>query len=540
MYLKIFFTTILLSISLFAIQEEKLSKKEASILFFSMMDKTINNYYYRHDLNILKILEHTSNIKNNTLSKHNLFQIYNRYLDKKNGFYTKEEILKNFKPFLYDTSTFQIKIFQDITYFNLQAFISLDLVKLKRELKLKCPKKIILDFRNNRYTDIKTIVKLANIFTNKGIILSHKYIDEKGKDKVEQYKADKNSTLCANSKIAILTNNKTASSAEVVAHSLKSNHNITTIGQDSAGDSNYYKIGTLNKDSFFAFENGEFFYNDFLVTHNIGLKPDIRVKEHTPNEDKTLAKAIEFLNTTKDTNNNISKILQISSIKSKDINTTLIKAVKTQDIEQLRSIKQTNEQLPSLLELSFALNKYKSAKIIIDKIKIKDERFVLIALKKANRRMFNFLLDNNYNIKNTKLDAKYINMFLANKKDKELKDYLNIYGLETFRLKDISTKGQIQIVKVLDKLYKNNNLSNEQKLSIVKRLYNIKQINKAYIWLSSIDNKVRKDTKWECLLSIKIGTPYIKACEQLKIKYQQNNNFDKMKEIELLLKKYRK
>ncbi len=190
------------------------------------------------------------------------------------------------------------------------------------------------------------------------------------------------------------------------------------------------------------------------------------------------------------------------------------------------------------LALACALDKYKVAKVLVNNLKIKDELYLLLAFKYGDRKMFNFLLDNGYKVKKINLGKVYINMYLANKRHKELQEYFAIKGFDTFELKYISKQAQKKIIKIMDNLYKSNNLTDKQKLKISLSLYKIREIKRAYRWFNTIAEDKNKPLKWKCLLSAEDGNIDMKSCRVYNDELIIEKDYGRLSWTNLILKDY--
>lgn len=277
--------------------EKIFTDKELLPLFYSMMKKISKHYYFRDRLDLSKIKDRLNEIKEEggTLSQEAMYTLVNLSLDGESGFYTKEKMQEKFAFLMDNSSTYDVKRYDDVTYVNLQKFTYDDVGKFREYLKANQPKKLILDLRNNFYTSSLNISALANFFMSEGIIYSRRYLDSKGNYKSSIMRATKNSTLLTGAEIIILINEKTASAAEAMAHSVKFETYIEIVGQDSAGKSNSYFIERFNGDDFLVLVDAEYFYQRYKILHNIGLNPEGRVKEDNAGVDKTLVRAIRTL-----------------------------------------------------------------------------------------------------------------------------------------------------------------------------------------------------------------------------------------------------
>ena len=277
--------------------EKTFTDKDLLSMFLKMMTQVSKHYYYRDKIDFKKINNRLDVIQKDgsTLDKKTMYKLVNLSLDGESGFYTKEEFLKKFAFLINTHSTYEIKKYDDISYLNLQHFTYEDLGKLKEYLQINKPKKFILDLRNNFYTPSSNISALANFFVSDGIIYSKRYLTYKGKYTSSILDATKEGTIANKAEIVILINEKTASSAEAMAHSLKFAKNIQLIGQDSAGKSNSFFIERFNGSDFFVLTDGEYFYQKYRVLNNIGVNPTIRVIEDNEGIDKSLINAIKYL-----------------------------------------------------------------------------------------------------------------------------------------------------------------------------------------------------------------------------------------------------
>ena len=281
--------------------EKTFTDKELLPLFYTMMSKISKHYYYRDRLDLKKTEERLSEIQkeHGSLDKKSMYALVNLSMDGESGFYTKEEMLKKFAFLMDSNSTYKVKMYGDVTYVDLQKFTYDDLGKLRKYIKEKQPKKLILDLRNNFYNTSLNISALANFFVSKGVIYSRRYIDSKGKYNSRILNATKNSTILKNAEIIVLINERTASVAEAMAHSIKFQKHIEVIGQDSAGKSNSFFIERFNGDDFLVLANAEYFYQKYSTINNIGANPEGRIKEDNSGVDKTLIRALKTLGTKK-------------------------------------------------------------------------------------------------------------------------------------------------------------------------------------------------------------------------------------------------
>jgi len=277
--------------------EKTFTDQEMLSLFYSMMSKISKHYYYRNKLNLKKMEDRLSEIKKEggSLTTTEMYALVNLSLDGESGFYTKKGMLKKFAFLMDNSSTYEVKMYEDITYVNLQKITYDDLGKLRTYIKEKQPKKLILDLRNNFFTSSLNVSALANFFVSEGIIYSRRYLDSKGNYKSSTLKATQKSTILKDAEIVILVNEMTGSACEAMAHSLRFKNNIKVIGQDTSGISNSFYIERFNGNDFVVLEDAEYFYRDFRVLNKIGLNPEERVYEDNEGVDKSLIRSIQIL-----------------------------------------------------------------------------------------------------------------------------------------------------------------------------------------------------------------------------------------------------
>jgi uncharacterized protein YihD (DUF1040 family) len=158
------------------------------------------------------------------------------------------------------------------------------------------------------------------------------------------------------------------------------------------------------------------------------------------------------------------------------------------------------------------------AQAIVDNSKKKPQAYVYGALRYGHHKLFNFLLDNGFTVKQ-KLSRYQINMYLANKRYKELQENISINGLDGFKnfvLSFMGKKAQVELVKIVDNLYKNNSFTDKQKETIVVYLKNIGEKQRAYEWFHSMK---KNDNLFStaCTLSAGIGKTDMKACRAMML-----------------------
>jgi len=227
-------------------------------------------------------------------------------------------------------------------------------------------------------------------------------------------------------------------------------------------------------------------------------------------------------------------------------NNAVARAVKFDNVEVLKVLIKYNADITSKLHgkvtpliVACVLNNYRVAKVLVDSMKVKDSGYILIAYKYSDSKMFNFLLDNGFVLSNVKLGKSFINFYLANDRDKELKEYLNIYATDGFELRFISLKAKKRVSAIFDALLKKNNLTDTQKLNIAKNFQYSLDTKRAYEWMMSTSSKKPNDD-FKCIISANVAKTDIEACKSFALDLQKKKQDSKLSFTYLLLKEYDK
>ncbi len=141
---------------------------------------------------------------------------------------------------------------------------------------------LILDLRSNPGGDFQQGLKTASLFKTGPLIL------------VERRSGNKKMTnkhpARFNGKIAVLTDKGTASSAEIVAQSLKGLPNVRIIGQRTFGKAVIQTLYALPEGAGFRLTTGRYLGVDKVSVNVVGLAPDIEVSS-----DQALNRALSWL-----------------------------------------------------------------------------------------------------------------------------------------------------------------------------------------------------------------------------------------------------
>lgn len=151
---------------------------------------------------------------------------------------------------------------------------------------------VILDLRQNPGGDTGGAVAIADIFAKTGTVTEHAY-DGTG----ETYELFDNGDECG-APLAVLTDSRTASAAEILTGLLKQNAGATLVGGNTFGKG-IFQYKTRFREGTLIYTAGEFTVGDWPCWQGVGIAPDIEV-EMDPSligtdEDVQLQKALELL-----------------------------------------------------------------------------------------------------------------------------------------------------------------------------------------------------------------------------------------------------
>lgn len=167
-----------------------------------------------------------------------------------------------------------------------------------KELEAKGMNKLIIDLRDNTGGYLDSAETTASLFLEKGKLI----YSLKGKDSKEDYK-DTTDTK-REYPIAVLINNNSASSAEILAAALKDSYGAILVGENSYGKGKVQQTYTLEDGSMAKYTSAKWLRPNGECIDGIGLKPDYEVSlgyqyDENGNEiatiDQQLTKAIEVI-----------------------------------------------------------------------------------------------------------------------------------------------------------------------------------------------------------------------------------------------------
>ncbi|NOR57497.1 MAG: PDZ domain-containing protein, partial [Sulfurimonas sp.] len=160
----------------------------------------------------------------------------------------------------------------DILYLKIVAFDKKALQNITKAIKQKSSSSgsIILDLRNNPGGLLSESVAIADLFMNRGNIIT-----QKGRSSMalKSYDASKLKTL-TEVPLVVLINAGSASASEILSGALQMHSRATIIGERSFGKGNVQAILPVTKEEYIKLTVAQYLLADGNSIHNIGLKPD--------------------------------------------------------------------------------------------------------------------------------------------------------------------------------------------------------------------------------------------------------------------------
>ncbi len=161
-----------------------------------------------------------------------------------------------------------------------------------RESNAERLKGIVLDLRNNPGGLLDEVVKVPDIFLQKGRILSTR---GRYRDEDRRFNADAGD-LANGLPLVVLINSGTASGAEIVAGALKDNGRATVLGTRSAGFGTIQTIITIKGHGGLKLTTSSFHTPSGQSVEGNGISPDVNIGEAGNIKDAIFSRAIEVIN----------------------------------------------------------------------------------------------------------------------------------------------------------------------------------------------------------------------------------------------------
>ncbi len=153
---------------------------------------------------------------------------------------------------------------------------------LKYLLKEKKAKGLIIDLRNNPGGLLDSVVKMADYFLNKGIIVSTR--PRKGVHTFLQreYKAHSWNTIDSKTPMVVLINKGSASASEIFAGAMKDNKRAIIVGEQSFGKSSVQTVIPLDSKFSLRYTTAYYYTPSGHRIHKTGIIPDIKIESFKP------------------------------------------------------------------------------------------------------------------------------------------------------------------------------------------------------------------------------------------------------------------
>ena len=158
---------------------------------------------------------------------------------------------------------------------------------------------LILDLRDNPGGTVTTAVAIADLFIDKGIIITEKYRNKKD---IKEEATDGHIKL--DYPVVLLTNSSSASASEILAGALKDHKKAFIIGEKTFGKGLINQAFKIDNNSSIVLSIAEYHTPNGTSIHGVGIEPDMNVVLDVnksvsmlePEEDIQLIKAIEYIN----------------------------------------------------------------------------------------------------------------------------------------------------------------------------------------------------------------------------------------------------
>ncbi len=183
----------------------------------------------------------------------------------------------------------------DILYIHFLHFDQNSTISFEEALNENEFKSVILDLRNNHGGEVPYTAEIFDYFAEAGSKVTLKH-ERSGKEEIYSTSTDGNEIDCG---VAVLVNEKTISSGEILAAFFKDTGRGTLIGEKTYGKGIFQVQNMLESMLTYTYTAGYLYVNDMPNYDEVGVYPDIEVimdesKILTP-DDIQLEKAIEIL-----------------------------------------------------------------------------------------------------------------------------------------------------------------------------------------------------------------------------------------------------
>ncbi len=152
-------------------------------------------------------------------------------------------------------------------------------------------KSLIVDLRNNPGGLLQSVIQVADLFLEQGVIVS-----TKSRNRYENavYQAKPDLLVPAGMRVVVMINRGSASASEILAGALKDQKRAYLVGEKSYGKGSVQQVLPLG-DTGFKLTMSRYYTPSDANIDKVGIAPDLSVKEPelTPDEEASLSSLIE-------------------------------------------------------------------------------------------------------------------------------------------------------------------------------------------------------------------------------------------------------
>ncbi|MBN2873650.1 MAG: S41 family peptidase [Spirochaetales bacterium] len=152
-------------------------------------------------------------------------------------------------------------------------------------------KALVIDLRNNPGGLLQSVIQVADLFLDRGVIVS-----TKSRNRYENavYQARPDLAVAKDVPVVVLINKGSASASEILAGALKDQKRAYLVGENSYGKGSVQQVLPLG-DTGFKLTMSRYYTPSDANIDKIGIAPDLEVKEPelTPEEEQSLSGLIE-------------------------------------------------------------------------------------------------------------------------------------------------------------------------------------------------------------------------------------------------------
>jgi carboxyl-terminal processing protease len=150
---------------------------------------------------------------------------------------------------------------------------------------------LVVDLRNNPGGLLQSVIQIADLFLEKGIIVS-----TKSRNRYENavYQAKPDLVVPTDMRVVVLINKGSASASEILAGALKDQKRAYLVGENTYGKGSVQQVLPLG-DTGFKLTMSRYYTPSDANIDKIGIAPDFEVKEPmlTPEQEASLSSLIE-------------------------------------------------------------------------------------------------------------------------------------------------------------------------------------------------------------------------------------------------------